>query len=116
MENKKILISDPNHVLDKKTELYFNWRSKNGHQYLICIDPIYKDLNYDANRILWIVYKNLYNTDDDPLKAWYLQPDGKYRDQNTLESKCLWDTYFHLSKQVESIDNSYKLIIFDIMN
>lgn len=108
--------SDPNHVLDKKPELYFNWRSKNGHQYLICIDPINKDINYDANRIIWIVYNNLYNSTNDPMQAWYLQPHGRYNTQNTLETSHLWETYFPQSQEVKFIDNSYKLIIFDIMN
>lgn len=109
------ILSDPNHVLDKKPELYFNWRSKNGHQYLICIDPINKDLNYDANRIIWIVYKNLYE-DERLLQAWYLQPDGRYYDQNTLQSQYLWDKHFSQSQEVKTIDNAYKLRIFDIMN
>lgn len=119
-----IIISDPNNILkelEHKNEMYFNWISKNGHTYLICIDSIYKDINYNANRIKWIVYKNLYNIDDDflSLKAWYLQSGnstGEYHQQNTLETKYLWDTYYPLSKEVENICNEYRLIIFDIMN
>lgn len=93
---------------------------KKGTIFLYCInynknERIEGDIAY---KIQWFVRKDIYDLECDKLKGWVLQPNGNYNDQNTLELKHLWKTYFPLSKDdsVWGMNTTHKLIIFDIMN